>query len=215
MKYKAILLFGAPGSGKGTQGKAIGCIPGFIHTSTGDMFRALDPNSEMGKTAAEYSKRGELVPDEFTVNLWSQTMEKWIATKKFNPDTDILVMDGIPRNVKQAELLKDRIDVVRIIYLEVTDIGRMVERLRKRALKEGRPDDADENVIRNRMEVYNRETAPVLDFYPKRKVAKIDALLTPAKVLNEVSKVLVRLTAPKKQEQGGDCSCCCEAAPAQ
>jgi len=130
MKYKAILLFGAPGSGKGTQGKAIGCIPGFIHTSTGDMFRSLDPNSDMGKTAAEYARRGELVPDEFTINLWSQTMEKWIASQKFDPDADILVMDGVPRNVQQAQLLKDKIDVVKIIYHGVSDRNRMVVRLK-------------------------------------------------------------------------------------
>jgi adenylate kinase len=214
MKYKAILLFGAPGSGKGTQGKAVGCIPGFIHTSTGDMFRALDPNSEMGKTAAGYAQRGELVPDEFTINLWTQTMEKWIASGKFNSETDILVMDGVPRNVKQAELLKDKIDVLKVLYLEVSDIAKMVERLKKRAIKEGRKDDADENVIRNRMEIYDRETAPVLGFYAKRKVAKVDALLTPAEVLNQITRILIRLTSPKKEAApacGGDC-CCQESA---
>src|SRR4051812_47363348 len=72
MRYKTILLFGAPGSGKGTQGKILGAIPGFFHTACGDIFRSLDLQSEMGRIAWEYSSRGELVPDEFTVKLWKQ-----------------------------------------------------------------------------------------------------------------------------------------------
>src|SRR5690242_11292693 len=72
MRYKSVLLFGAPGSGKGTQGKIIGTIPGFFHTACGDIFRSLDLNSEMGRVFWEYSSTGQLVPDEFTVKLWKQ-----------------------------------------------------------------------------------------------------------------------------------------------
>lgn len=204
MKYKSILLFGAPGSGKGTQGKVIGNVLGFIHTSTGDIFRSLDKNSEMGKTAASYSSRGELVPDEFTVKLWTQAMANLEKSGKFNPATDFLVMDGIPRNVKQAELLKDTIDVARIICLDVSDMDKMVERLRGRALKEKRMDDADEKVIRNRFAVYEKETRPVLDFYPADKVARIDALMSPLRVLEGIVKVLLPLT----EKPAGGCCCC-------
>lgn len=210
MKYKSILLFGAPGSGKGTQGKVIGNILGFIHTSTGDLFRALDKKSEMGKVFVEYSSKGLLVPDEFTVKLWKQTMEQWAASKKFNPASDVLVMDGIPRNVKQAELLSDTIDVLKIISLDVRDMDEMVKRLKGRALKEGRMDDADEKVIRNRMDVYARETKPVLDFYPKGAVASIDALQTPIHVLQDIIQALVPLRdAIDRGPAKGGCGCCC------
>lgn len=208
MKYKSILLFGAPGSGKGTQGKVIGSILGFMHTSTGDLFRALDKNSEMGKIAASYSSKGLLVPDDFTVNLWTQSMQRLVDAGKLNPASDILVMDGIPRSVKQAELLSDKIDVLKILSLEVSDLDQMVERLKKRALKEGRKDDADESVIRNRFAVYAKETQPVLGYYPKEKVATVDALMSPIRVLEAIIKVLipVREGVDVQVAKG---SCCC------
>lgn len=190
MKYKSILLFGAPGSGKGTQGKVIGQIPGFIHTSTGDLFRSLDKQSEMGKIFVQYSSKGQLVPDDFTVKLWTNAMHSLEQAGKLNPATDILVMDGIPRSLKQAELLADTIDVLKILYLDVTNMDKMVERLRGRALKENRLDDADEKVIRNRFAVYDNETRPVLDFYPKDKIAKVDALMTPINVLRALLDIL-------------------------
>jgi adenylate kinase len=193
MKYRSILLFGAPGSGKGTQGKVLGQVLGFVHVSTGDLFRGLDRQSEMGKVFIEYSSRGLLVPDDFTISLWRQSMQQWAAAGRLAPDRDILVMDGIPRNVRQAELLSDAIQVDRIIVLEVTDMDEMVRRLKGRALKEGRRDDADEAVIRNRMEVYERETRPVLDFYPQDRIVRIDALQTPIRVLRDIAGVVAEL----------------------
>jgi adenylate kinase len=175
MKYKAILLFGAPGSGKGTQGKVLGQVPGYLHSSTGDIFRALDKKSDMGKLFASYASKGQLVPDEFTINLWKQHMAGLVAAKKFDAANGVVIMDGVPRNVKQAELLKDTIDVVKIIYLETANLDKFVARLKARALKEGRADDADENVIRNRMSVYANETEPVLKVYPPGVVARVEA----------------------------------------
>lgn len=189
-KYKAILLFGAPGSGKGTQGKVLGALPGFIHTSTGDLFRSLDKQSEMGQLFMQYSSRGELVPDEFTVKLWIEAMKKLEAAGKLNRKSDILVMDGIPRNVKQAELLSDTIEVVKIIHLNVADMSKMVDRLKKRAIKENRVDDADEAVIRNRMDVYNRSSKPILDFYPQQKIANIEACQSMLAVLADIAKAV-------------------------
>jgi adenylate kinase len=190
MKYKAILLFGAPGSGKGTQGKVLGQIPGFLHSSTGDIFRALDKNSEMGKLAASYSSKGQLVPDEFTINLWKQHMEGLVKAGKFDANKGVVVMDGVPRNVAQAKLLQDTIDVIRIVYLETTNVDNFVGRLKARAIKEGRADDADENVIRNRMTVYAKETAPVLDCYPADKVLRIEADQPIMRVLAQIVTAL-------------------------
>src|SRR5438270_10869101 len=117
MRYRSILVFGAPGSGKGTQGKIIGMIPGFFHSATGDIFRSLDLTSEMGRKFQEYAGRGELVPDEFTIRLWGQYIQGMEMINQFRPTTEFLVLDGLPRNVTQAGLLKDIIEVSAIIYL--------------------------------------------------------------------------------------------------
>src|SRR5205085_1753794 len=121
MRYKTILLFGAPGSGKGTQGKILGAIPGFYHTACGDVFRSLDLQTEMGRIFWEYSSRGELVPDEFTVKLWKNYIKGMEMINEFQPETEILILDGIPRNQQQAELMDETLDVVKVIYLVCAD----------------------------------------------------------------------------------------------
>lgn len=189
-KYKAILLFGAPGSGKGTQGKILSAIPGFFHTATGDIFRSLDLQSEVGRMFWEHSSRGELVPDEFTINLWKNYVKGMEMCNHFHPETEFLVMDGIPRSVKQAQLLDDTIEVVKVIHLVCADMAKMVERLRRRALKENRMDDANDRVIRHRLEVYEQQTRPVLEYYPRDKVARVDATMSMIGVTSEIVKLL-------------------------
>ncbi|HZN67164.1 MAG TPA: nucleoside monophosphate kinase [Tepidisphaeraceae bacterium] len=191
-RYRTILLFGAPGSGKGTQGKILGTIPGFYHSATGDIFRTLDLKSEMGRKFSEYAGRGELVPDEFTIKLWKQYIKGVELINQFHPETEILVLDGLPRNLTQAKLLADTIDVVAIIYLRA-ERAKMVERLRRRALKENRFDDASDEVINKRMEVFRRETRPVLDLYSREIIHRIDATMSQIRVLSEIVKILVPL----------------------
>ncbi|HEV2294839.1 MAG TPA: nucleoside monophosphate kinase [Tepidisphaeraceae bacterium] len=193
MRYKSILLFGAPGSGKGTQGKILGAIPGFYHSACGDVFRSLDLQSEMGRVFWEYAGKGKLVPDEFTVKLWKQYIQGMEMVNQFHPETQLLVLDGIPRNVEQAKLLDDTIEVVKVIHLVCADMNKMVERLRRRALKENRFDDANDKVIQHRLEVYEQETAPVLSHYPKQTIQKIDATMSQIRVLSEIIRVLVPL----------------------
>src|SRR5205809_1749768 len=193
MRYKTVLLFGAPGSGKGTQGKIMGAIPGFYHSACGDVFRSLDLQSEMGRIAWEYSSRGELVPDEFTVELWRKYIKGKEMVNEFHPETEFLILDGIPRNVKQAQLLEDTLDVLKVIHLRCTDMSKMVERLRRRALKENRLDDANDKVIQHRLEVYETETRPVLDFYPPNTIVKVDATKSQIRVLSDIIKILVPL----------------------
>jgi adenylate kinase len=199
LRYKAILLFGAPGSGKGTQGKILGAIPGFFHSSTGDIFRSLDLRSEFGRTVWEHSSKGRLVPDELTIQIWKQyiTGMEWI--NGFHPETEIIVLDGLPRNVNQARILEDTIDVLKVIHL-VADYAKMVERLRRRALKENRVDDASDATIAKRFEVYERETKPVLEFYPAERIVTIDAAQSQIRVLSEIIRVLV----PLKEDQDGE-----------
>ncbi|MGH8024144.1 MAG: adenylate kinase family protein, partial [Limisphaerales bacterium] len=111
MKYRTILMFGAPGSGKGTHGKILGSIPGFYHCACGDVFRDLRADTDLGKVFIEYSSQGELVPDEPTIALWRRTIEASTHSSRFHPVKDTLVLDGIPRNPHQAEMLKDTLDV--------------------------------------------------------------------------------------------------------
>src|SRR2546426_798863 len=107
MNYRTILLFGAPGVGKGTQGKILGTIPNFFHCACGDVFRSLKHDSSVGEVFLEYSSRGELVPDGPTIELWGQFIKSNTKTGRFHPETDTLVLDGIPRNAHQAEILRD------------------------------------------------------------------------------------------------------------
>ena len=198
-KYPSILLIGPPGVGKGTQGRMLGSIPGFFHLATGDMFRSLDKESEIGLEFTRYSSQGLLVPDFLTVRLWRQHVEQLIARELYLPTTDILLLDGIPRSEPQAESMQEYINPFLIIHLVCEDIDEMVRRMQKRATEQGRPDDADEPIIRRRFEVYNDQTAPVLACYDTELVEDIDALGTQAEVLLRIlSKVVPAVTAFKK-----------------
>src|SRR5262245_25163400 len=134
--YQTVLLFGAPGAGKGTQGKILGTVPGFYHLSCGEVFRTLDTTSKLGRTFMEYSSKGLLVPDDVTVEMWQQNMRARTILSDYKPHVDVLVLDGIPRNVKQAKLLDKHINVLCIIHLVCPDKEEMIKRLRRRALKE-------------------------------------------------------------------------------
>src|SRR3954469_20631447 len=136
MKYRTYLIFGAPGSGKGTQGKILGAIPRFFHCACGDVFRSLDTRRPVGQAFLGYSSRGELVPDEITVRLWMARIGDMVGAHSFKPDIDSLVLDGIPRNVRQAEIMDGMIEVRRVFHLACPDQEALVTRLKKRALKE-------------------------------------------------------------------------------
>jgi len=186
-------MFGAPGSGKGTQGKVLGDVPGFFHLSCGDVFRSLNPRSELGRVFLEYSSKGKLVPDNFTIPLWREHIVRQGRAHHFTPDEEILILDGIPRNAHQAELMQDYIDVVQLIYLDVVDEEQMIARLHRRALHENRLDDANEDVIRQRFREYEAESTPVLEFYPKERIYKVDAGQTPLEVLRDVIAGVIEL----------------------
>ncbi len=194
-RYQAVLLFGMPGAGKGTQGVLLSNIPGFFHMSTGDMFRTLDHHSEIGKTFDEYSSRGELVPDELTVKMWQQYVHAQTVLSLYKPHSDLLVLDGIPRTVEQTKLMNEHIDVRGIIHLVAANPEEMVTRLQKRAIEQKRADDAKIDVIRNRLEVYERETRPVLDQFDANLVHEVDAIGTPAEVLGGILRVLAPIQA--------------------
>ncbi|RNC83587.1 MAG: adenylate kinase [Winogradskyella sp.] len=158
-----IVLFGPPGSGKGTQANLLKNKYNLVHISTGDVFRYNIKNeTALGTLAKSYIDKGELVPDEVTIDMLNAEVEK-------NADAKGFIFDGFPRTNAQAEALdvlmstKDS-QINTMIELEVED-EILVERLVERGKTSGRPDDADEGVIRNRLKVYYAETAVVADYY--------------------------------------------------
>lgn len=189
--FQTVLLFGPPGSGKGTQGKALGSIPGFYHFACGEVFRRLNPHSELGRVFLEYSTKGELVPDDLTIKLWLDHIQAQTQTGAYKPESDLLVLDGIPRNVHQAKMMDEHLRTLKVIELDCDHEDKMIERIRRRALKENRPDDAKEAVIRNRWDVYREETEPVLAVFPDEVRVKVDALGSPAEVLRDVLNELI------------------------
>ena len=192
-RHKTLLLFGAPGVGKGTQGKILGSIPGFFHLSSGDIFRALDANSELGKIFHKYSTRGELVPDDVTIDICTEYISNPTGADGYNPDTSLLILDGIPRNVNQARLMERHIHVLKVLHLVCEDLETLIERLRGRAIKENRTDDARESVIRRRWEVYQEETSPLLHHYPESIISNVNGIGSPAEVLYRILEILVPL----------------------
>lgn len=185
MKYTTYLLFGAPGSGKGTQGRSLGSIPRFFHCACGDVFRSIDTRTRVGSAFLEYSSRGELVPDEITVELWKARIDAAVDAHQFKPDIDVLVLDGIPRNVGQAEIMDNLIDVKKVFHLSCPNRAALFTRLKKRALKDNRLDDANEEVIKRRLATYESESKPVLEHY-RGRVRMVDATESPAKVLYHI-----------------------------
>ena len=186
MRYNTFILFGAPGSGKGTQGKTLGTIPRFYHCACGDVFRSIDTRTKVGKAFLEYSSKGQLVPDDITVELWREAIDAAVEAHKFKPDIDTLVLDGIPRNVGQAKIMEEMIDVKRVFHLACPNRETLFYRLKKRALKDNRLDDANEQVIQRRLDIYEKESKPVLSYYPQELVSVVDATQPPAKVLLDI-----------------------------
>ena len=192
MKYRSILLFGAPGVGKGTQGKILGGIPNYFHCACGDVFRNLRADSPLGRTFIEYSGRGQLVPDSPTIELWRHFIEDITKIGRFHPEHDTLVLDGIPRNVQQAKILRSTVNVTAVFYMRSSDEKRLIARIQRRAIKENRLDDANLNVIRDRLRVYEKETKPVLKFYGRHLVHRINADQPPDKVLVDILRYATR-----------------------
>lgn len=158
-----IVLFGPPGAGKGTQSEKLIEKYQLIHLSTGDIFRAnIKGETELGKLAKSYMDKGELVPDQVTISMLESEVNKYEAPKGF-------IFDGFPRTSAQAEALDELLsskgtEITCMLALEVEE-EELRARLLNRAKTSGRPDDADPAIIQNRIDVYNRETAPVAEYY--------------------------------------------------
>jgi adenylate kinase len=170
-----IVLFGSPGAGKGTQSERLIEKYGLIHLSTGDVFRENIKNeTELGKLAKNYMDKGQLVPDEVTINMLRSEVVKHFEPKGF-------IFDGFPRTNTQAKALDDLLvelntNISLMLALEVEE-GELIKRLIKRAETSGRSDDANLDIIKNRISVYNSETEPVKTFYQlQNKFVSIDGI---------------------------------------
>jgi len=185
-KIRTVLLFGAPGAGKGTQGRILEQIPNWYYFASGDAFRNLRPEDPLGKTFLDFSSRGELVPDEFTIALWQKKMESATMKGSFQPDHDVLLLDGIPRNRHQVEMMEEHIEILALLHLTCQNKQQMVERIQRRALIESRLDDANLEVIEHRFETYEEETRSVIDAVPSDLVHDVNADQSPILVLKDI-----------------------------
>ncbi len=181
-----LILFGPPGSGKGTQATKLVDKYQLVHISTGDLFRyEMGNNTPLGLKAKGYIAKGELVPDSVTIGMLRNKVEA-------HPDAKGFIFDGFPRTIPQAEALDALLTelgtaVSGLIALHVDD-EEIVHRIKLRAATSGRPDDSDEAVIRNRIGVYKNETTPVFHYYLRfDKSHTIDGI-------GSVSEIFGRLT---------------------
>jgi adenylate kinase len=168
--HRGILLFGYPGSGKGTQGRLLGMLPGFQHVAMGDIFRGLTPENPLFDRVQGYVRKGDLVPDELTMDLFFRHLDSLAV-----PPDEVFVLDGVPRNRQQAVLLRERMEVIKIFKLSVYDENLVVERMRKRAKQQGRPDDASDEIIQHRLDVYRQETETCIRVFPLTSLTRIQA----------------------------------------
>ena len=157
-----IVIFGAPGSGKGTQSERIVEKYGINHISTGDVLRAEIKNgTELGKTAKDYIEKGQLVPDELIVDMLAKVLDSKVNSKG-------VIFDGFPRTIPQAKALKEMLnkrgtDVSVMLNLQVEE-EELINRLLERGKVSGRSDDNLET-IKSRLDVYHKQTAPLADYY--------------------------------------------------
>lgn len=160
---KNIVIFGAPGSGKGTQSELMIKQYGFNHISTGDVLRSeIKQNTELGKTAKSFIDKGQLIPDELMISILAGVYDG------FGKDHQGVIFDGFPRTIPQAEALKKMLaerghSVAAMIELDVPE-EILMERLIKRGQESGRSDD-NEETIKKRLAVYHNQTAPLIDWY--------------------------------------------------
>jgi len=186
-----LVLFGPPGAGKGTQAEKIAEKYNLVHLSTGDIFRRnMKQHTELGDLAKSYIDKGELVPDEVTIKMLEAEVDA-------HDDADGFIFDGFPRTTAQAKALDSFLEskntgITVMLALNVED-EELKGRLKKRAEISGRTDDADPEIIANRIEVYKNETAPVADFYKaQNKYEEIDGVGSIEQISEKLSHAIER-----------------------
>lgn len=186
---KNLVLFGKPGAGKGTQAAFLKEKYGLVHISTGDLFRHhLKNGTELGVLAQSYMDKGQLVPDEVTIKILQEEIEK-------NPNAGGFIFDGFPRTIAQAEALdtflaSKQMSISATLALDADD-EELIKRLVERGKVSGRSDDQDKGKIRNRFVEYNQKTAPLIDFYKKQgKYHPINGIGSIEEITQRLSNVI-------------------------
>jgi len=186
-----VVIFGAPGSGKGTQSELIISKYGLYHISTGDILRQeIKKQTELGVIAEEYIKTGQLIPDELIIEILAEVLDA-------NREAKGYIFDGFPRTIAQGkaldQLLRERNTSIVAVLNLVVDENELLNRLIKRGEEFGRTDD-DPTVIQNRLEVYHNQTEPLKEFYRKKgKLFKIKGNNSIEDVFEKIVEVLDRL----------------------
>jgi adenylate kinase len=197
--YRSILLLGPPGSGKGTLGKLLSSAGNHFHLSSGDIFRGLSPESPAGKLYHSYAGKGHLLPDDVTVGIWHHFVEGLIATNRYFPHQQLLLLDGIPRTIHQAQLLEKHIQIMHIIVLETQNTDELIKRMKRRGLIERRADDLEDTVLETRMRVYAEDTHKLLGHYPSHLISRFKADQRPLEVLRDVLSKLSHLLSHSEE----------------
>ena len=184
--YQTLLLIGPPGCGKGTVGKKLALVTGQIHLSSGDIFRGISKESEQGQLLRNYTDKGQLVPDEMTVEIVLNYVKGLIYTNRFNREKQKIILDGVPRTLKQAEMMQNAFALNKVLLLDVFNKQILFDRIKKRALAEGRQDDMKDEVLEKRYAIYKEQTEVLLKFYPKQNQVIVNADQTPTAVFRDV-----------------------------
>ena len=184
-----LILFGKPGSGKGTQAEFVRKNYNLVHISTGDVFRTnIAQNTDLGILAKSYMNNGDLVPDDVTIKMLEGEVSK-------NMDSNGFIFDGFPRTIKQAEILdkflsNQSLQISMTIALDVQD-EILIKRLLERGKQSGRTDDQDILKIQNRFQEYNKKTSKLIDFYKaQNKFFSIDGSGTINEITNRLFKTI-------------------------
>lgn len=191
-QMKNIVIFGAPGSGKGTQSDLMIEKYGLGHISTGDVLRnEIKNETELGKTAKSFIDKGQLIPDDLMVNILASVYDA------FGKEHEGVIFDGFPRTIPQAEALKSMLDerghkIAAMIELDVPE-DELMTRLVKRGKESGRSDD-NEETIKKRLDVYHNQTAPLIDWYEKEGIHHhIDGLGELDRIFGDICGVIESL----------------------
>jgi adenylate kinase len=155
------------------------------------VFRSIDIGSPQGREVCKYTSEGKLVPDDLTVKIWKNALDAYVALSWYKPREDLLVLDGIPRNIAQTRLISDHIEIQQVIHLCCQDEDEMVLRMQRRAIRENRADDANEEVIRLRFNIFREQSKPVLDCYPPEIISEVEASGSPAEVITNILKKVI------------------------